>query len=341
MSTSGLLRGDSPESGHVELVPITPKLLAMDQATRQHATVPQELLDYRPEPYAIGPGDTLYITVWDHPELTSPAGTQQQPQANGRLVRPDGTLFYPYIGTIQAGGSTIEQLRDTITERLARFVESPQVDVSVIGYDSQKISLQGAFVDTTPQPVTAVPLTLSQAIGNAGIDTGEADLSGLVLTRDGSQYALDLDALNRERVAADIHLRPGDHLHLPFNDRKEVYVVGEVTRPQTIGFKTTDMSLTQALGRAGGLNPLTSKGKAVYVIRGVEDIRTQTPTVYSLDARSPASYVLADGFRVRAGDVVFVGPAGVTRWNRFLSQLLPLSSIVNNATNVRDNLGSD
>ena len=37
--------------------------------------------------------------------------------------------------------------------------------------------------------------------------------------------------------------------------------------PNAISFKTSDMSLTQALGRAGGLNPETSKGKAVYVIR--------------------------------------------------------------------------
>jgi polysaccharide export outer membrane protein len=30
--------------------------------------------------------------------------------------------------------------------------------------------------------------------------------------------------------------------------------------------------------------------------------------------------------------VVFVGEAGVTRWNRFLSQLLPLSGIIRNAS---------
>ncbi|MBO7942975.1 hypothetical protein JTP77_044770, partial [Streptomyces sp. S9] len=88
------------------------------------------------------------------------------------------------------------------------------------------------------------------------------------LTRDGRQYRLDLDELNRGgSVAKDIYLKAGDHLFLPYNDRKEVYVVGEVVRPQAMTFKTTDLTLTQALGRAGGLNPLTAKGQAVYVIR--------------------------------------------------------------------------
>jgi polysaccharide biosynthesis/export protein len=52
--------------------------------------------------------------------------------------------------------------------------------------------------------------------------------------------------------------------------------------------------------------------------------------VYHLDAKSPAAFAVADRFRLRAGDVVWVGPAGVTRWNRFLSQLLPLSGIISN-----------
>ena len=100
-------------------------------------------------------------------------------------------------------------------------------------------------------------------------------------------------ALNRDGVAQDIYLKPGDRIYLPYNDRKQIYVVGEVRTPQAISFKTTDMSLTQALGRAGGLNPETSKGKAVYVIRGMDDTANLPATVYNLDARSPAAFALA------------------------------------------------
>ncbi|MGN6282863.1 polysaccharide biosynthesis/export family protein [Frateuria sp.] len=325
------------EDSHMQLLQITPELVESSQA--QASTIPQELLSYQPEDYRIGAGDTLYITVWDHPELTSPAGSQQQTVANGRLVRPDGTLFYPYAGTIKAAGLTVEELRQALTKKLSSFVREPQVDVNVVGYGSHRITLEGAFQHTDAQVLNSVPVTLSQAIGVAGINTQEADLSGFTLTRDGQTYPIDLTALN-QGAGGQIYLKPGDKLFLPYNDNKEVYVVGEVIRPQAITFKTTALTLTQALGRAGGLSPVTSSGNAVYVIRGSEKL-TQTPAqVFHLNARSPASYALADNFRVKPGDVVWVGASGITKWNRFLSQLLPLSGLIYQAAGTADRVNN-
>lgn len=341
LSTEALTEDSAPESGHVQLVQITPQLLSSPATDASGNPIPPALLDYQPAAYQIGPGDTLYITVWDHPELTSPAGSQQQTLPNGRLVRPDGTMFYPYVGTIKAAGMNIEQLRKTISTKIARYIDDPQVDVSVIGYGSQRITLEGAFVKTDPQPVTAVPLTLAQVIGTAGVNTAQADLADLVLTRDGHDYHLDLNSPGKGMdMAQSIYLKPGDRLFLPYNDNREVYVMGEVIRPQAITFKTSDLSLTQVIGRAGGLNPITSNARAVYVIRGVSNLQHEPATVYHLNARSPAAFALADNFRVRAGDVVFVGPAGVTKWNRVLSQLLPLSGIVGNAALTNQRLGN-
>lgn len=317
------------EDSHVKLVQITPELVENGQA---QAAIPQELLSYQPEDYRIGSGDTLYITVWDHPELTSPAGSQQQTVANGRLVRPDGTLFYPYAGTIKAAGLTIEELRQLLTRKLSSFVRQPQVDVSVVGYGSHRITLEGAFLHTDAQVLNAVPLTLSQAIGAAGIDTQQADLSGLTLTRDGKTYKLDLTQLNQAEGNQTIYLKPGDKVFLPYNDNKEVYVVGEVMRPQALTFKTSDMTLTQALGRAGGISQVTASGNAVYVIRGSHKLSETPAEVFHLNARSPASYALADNFRVEPGDVVFVGASAITKWNRVLSQLLPLSGLIYQTT---------
>lgn len=326
---------DGTVVGDVELIQITSDTVTTTSPSGQ-AQVPAELLAYRPESYRLTPGDTVLITVWDHPELTTPAGSQQQSVVNGRLVYPDGTLFFPYAGAMQVSGKTIEEVRTLITSRLGKYIQNPQVDINVVGYGG-RVSLQGAFTNTGPQNITPTALTLSQAIGAGGIDVDQADLSGLTLTRDGRSYRLDLDALNRNgTVAPDIFLKPGDHLYLPFNDRKEAYVLGEVLRPQAITFKTTDMTLTQALGRAGGLNPVSSKGEAVYVIRGIETTQQTPARVYHLNAKSPVAFALANRFSVRPGDVVFVGPAGITRWNRFLSQLLPLSGIINNAASAQN-----
>lgn len=340
MSVRALTHGNAPETGHVQLVQITAEWLEANQGTASTEAIAPELLNYQPGPYRIGVGDTLYITVWEHPELTSPAGSQQQTLANGRLVRSDGTLFYPYVGTLKAAGLNIEELRETITSKLAKYIQNPQVDVSVIGYASQLITVAGAFTKTDPQQVTTVPLTLSQAIGSANINTSEADLSDLVLTRDGHDYHIDLNRIEGTTSARNIYLKPGDHLFLSYNDNKEVYVMGEVNRPLAITFKTSDLSLTQALGRAGGLDPVTSSGKSVYVIRGVKDLAREPATVFHLNARSPAAFALADNFRVRPGDVVFVGAAAITQWGRVLSQLVPLSSLVGNAAFAREEINA-
>lgn len=322
-------QADLVESGQVQVVPITTELVA-DYRPAQLSPLPPELLQYKPEGYEIGPGDTLLVTVWDHPELTSPAGTQQEAVANGRLVGADGTFYFPYAGEMVVAGKTVTEVRKELQTKLGRFLREPQVDVNVVGFGS-RVTLQGALVDTAPQELTTAPLTVAQAIGRAGVSVEQADLSGLVLTRDGRNYTLDLDAMNREgNVAPEIFLKPGDKLFLPFNDRKEVYVIGEVLRPQAINFKTSDMTLTQALGRSGGLNPVSAQGSAVYVIRGAEDMAQTPATVFQLDASSPAAFTLADRFALTPGDVVFVGPAGITRWNRFISQLLPLSGIIRN-----------
>lgn len=319
---------------YVQLVPITPQLVTTQQTAAASPALPPTLLDYHPQGYRIGPGDTLYITVWDHPELTSPAGSQQEGSANGRLVRPDGTLYYPYIGLMKVEGMTIEQARQAIASKLAHWIKNPMVDISVANYASQHVVLEGALVKSGAQSLTTVPLTLGEAIANAGVDNQNANLSDVILTRGDQTYHLDMSGYaGKGGPVGKIYLEAGDRVLVPYNDRQKVFVMGEVTRPQALRFKTGDITLTQALGDAGGLNEVTSQGK-VYVVRGAFDRdghQTRRPTVYELDLKSPAAFALADGFDVKPGDVVFASAAGVTRWNRFLSQLLPLTSALSAA----------
>lgn len=326
------------EDGKLELIPITPKLIAMDQAAKREGTLPSALLDYKPEPYRIGAGDSLYITVWDHPELTVPAGPQQQASMAGRLVQGDGSLFYPYIGNIQAAGKTPVELREEISQRLTKYIEAPQVDISILSYAAHRVWVTGAANQSTTVPLTIVPLTLSDAISQAGLSAIEADLSGIKLTRDGVTYDLDLEKLAQQSQGQSIYLKSGDNIYVPYLDRKEIFVVGEVNLPGAYSFRTGDISLSQALGRARGLSQTTAKGDAVYVIRGSHDLQQHPSMVYQLEARSPAAFATASQFQVQPGDVVFVGAAGVTRWNRFINQLLPFTSIIASAASASNDL---
>jgi polysaccharide export outer membrane protein len=338
MSTSDITREGSSESSRVELIPITPKLIAMERATPVRDSLPPELLT-APGEYLIGSNDVLYITVWDHPELTAPSGAQQQIDANGRLVRSDGTLYYPYIKEIQAAGKTIQQLRSDIAEKLSKFVSDPQVDVAVLRFASQKVVVSGAVLKAGPQSISTNPLNVVEALGSAGIDPLNADLSGLLLTRNGRVYPLNLDALNQQGSELQkVYLRGGDQLYLPYNDNKKIYVMGEVNQPRALTFKTRTMNLSDVIGSVGGLNQATSNGNAVYVIRGVENLDVEPARIYQLQAESPSAMALATHFDVQPKDIVYVGPANVTRWNRFISQLVPSAAIIGIGASAQNNL---
>lgn len=339
LDTSEIGTEGSPESSRIELIPITPKLIAQNAATYVSSSVPAELLAFKPQAYRIGANDVLYITVWDHPELTAPSGPQQQIDANGRLVRPDGTIFYPYIGKLDAAGKTIEEVRSTIAQRLAQYVDSPQVDLSVLRFASQKAILAGAVTKAGPMPITTSPMSVVEAIGAAGIEPLNADLSSLTLTRDGREYILDLDSLNGQGAQLhNVFLKDGDQLYLPYNDRKKIYVMGEVLAPQAVKFKTKHMNLADVVGSVGGLNQTTSNGNALYVIRGAENLETEPAKVYQLDAESPTAFAIASHFELKPQDIVYVGPAQVTRWNRLISQLLPSATILGTGAAAGNNL---
>ena len=80
------------------------------------------------DPPGVGPAERAVPGLGGHREQGSrverpaPSGPQQSLEANGRVVRPDGTLFYPYIGAVKAAGLTVEELRASIAKRLTKVI---------------------------------------------------------------------------------------------------------------------------------------------------------------------------------------------------------------------------
>lgn len=100
---------------------------------------------------------------------------------------------------------------------------------------------------------------------------------------------------------------------------KKVYVFGEVMRPGLLPLNDQPMTITDALTLTGSLDPNAADPRHIYIIRG-DFIR---PKIYWLEANSPEKLLLAEHFHLQPSDVIYVSSAIVTRWNRFLNQLLP------------------
>jgi len=290
--------------------------------------------------YRVGPQDVLQVTVWDHPELTTPAGQFRTAADTGNLVRQDGTIFYPYIGIVSVAGKTLEQVRRLLAKKLSTYIRNPQVDVRVAAFRSQKVYVSGEVAKPGMQPITDAPLYVLDAIQAAGgvQNTGqaatEADLEHVKLNRDGTVHVINVLAMLHDGdLSNNIRLRDGDVLHVPDNFNNKVFVMGEVTNPASILIHNGRMTLAEALGDVGGVDMATSNPGQIYVIRGGdlaaadkaghggELAASFKPVIYQLNADSPDALILADQFDLQAHDVVFVSTAEIVRWGRLLNQL--------------------
>jgi polysaccharide export outer membrane protein len=276
-------------------------------------------------PYRIGPQDVLLVTVWDHPEITLPLGQYRTDAASGMVVDEEGFLYFPYVGKFQVRGLTATQTRETLTNQLAKVLQNPQVDVKVLSFRSQKIFVGGEVKTPAVYTVTDVPFTLTEAINRAGGFLATSDDSRIVLTRGEHSYTLDFQAIMRSgNRFGEILLKEGDFIHVPAAQEEPVYVLGELTKPGTLPLIHGHLSLAQALAYSGGILGATADARSIYVLR--QGSTAKGVDVFHVDARNPASLVMADQFALHARDIVYVDAGPLVRWNRVMTLLIPTFS---------------
>ncbi len=284
--------------------------------------------------YEIGSGDVVQVTVWDHPELTIPAGSFRDSESAGQQIGEDGYLFYPYVGTLLAAGMTVPELRRALTEKLSAYIADPQLDVRVVGYRSQKVYVVGEVSMPGVLPLNDLPMMVADAISLSGGLTGNAFKSGVNISRDGRVYKIDLKALYEFADAnQNLRLKHGDFINVLDRSQQKVFVMGEVSRQASVEIINGRLSLAAALGEVGGVNQLSADTGRIFVIRGSD---TDKPQIFHLDAKLAFGLLLADRFEMRAQDIVYVDTAGISRWNRVISQLLPSISVIGIADNVAE-----
>jgi polysaccharide export outer membrane protein len=330
-----------------EVTPITVELVQELRAQSKVENARVEELFASPDPYRIGPGDIISVVVWDHPELVFPTQTYSTGGATfeiptstgganvpGYVVSASGDIQFPYAGVLKVAGRTANEVRDQMARILSRVVRDPQMTVRVLGFRSQRVYVDGEVRNPGMLAIDDAPMTLVEALNRAGgVLNQTGDNSRIRVTRGEHSWYVNIPALLAKGVdPARIMLRTGDIVRVEQREDNKIFVTGEVVRPTSLLMRNGRMTLNEALGDAGGVNPGTANAEMIFVVRRAGDGK---PKVYQLDGASPAALAIAEGFELEPKDVVYVDARDLVRWSRVMNLLLPSTSLIGTAAAVK------
>ncbi len=315
---------DTQLDSRVNVYPITLSLIDKMRLppilAQNNHNLEQRKLNYN---YTLGTGDVLNIMVWSHPDLnpTSTAAYQNRQVSSGTWVNEQGYIFYPLVGQLYVRGKTLHEVHTELTNRLKRYIKSPQININITEFRSQNVSISGSVRQPGRLPITNTPLTLLDALDLAGGLTNEADSHNIKWTHNGIDRTISVqDILQYGDLSQNHLLSNGDIVYIPTNENSKVFVMGEVGRQSALRMAPTGYSLTEALGEAQGMNQDLADATGVFVIRNAPLDREKPIHVYQLNLKDASAYALGNQFKLRANDVVYVTAAPLARWNRVVQQ---------------------
>jgi len=159
--------------------------------------------------YKIGPGDILEIIVWREVAISR----------SDVLVRPDGRISLPLVDDVVAAGLTPMELKDVVAKNLRRYVEAPQVYVTVKDPGSQTVSVLGNVQKSGRYPMLA-PTNVLMALALAGGFNEWAHKDDIVIIRGtgAKQERLPFEyseVISGKKPGQNIRLLPGDVIVVP------------------------------------------------------------------------------------------------------------------------------
>jgi polysaccharide export outer membrane protein len=223
----------------------------------------------------LGVGDTIRVTVYQQPDLTTEARITER-----------GTISMPLIGEVKLAGLSAASAAETIAEGLKKgqYLKNPQVSVAMTALRSRQVSVLGlvarpgryALDDTSAQ--LADVIAAAGGIGAGGTDT-------VTVLRDGKEHKVSV-------LGKGFALKGGDTVNV---ERAPVfYVYGEVTRAGAYPV-VPNMTVMQAIAAGGGITPRGSERR----------VKLRRPTTNGKFVETDAK--LQD--MVKADDVIFVKEA--------------------------------
>lgn len=223
---------------------------ALPCAAQQPPVNAEPLAGYAP---GLMPGDQIEVFSTDLTEAPDVKLT----------IGPDGTVNFPYIGTVKLEGLTPAEVQTKIAEQLKvkQIVLAPVITVNVVNARNYSVTVLGEVRTPTRIPLfSATPLSL--VISSAGGFTPNASLHVLISHANGSAP----EDVEVSRDMHDLHtlnatVLPGDVVAVV--PAGSYFALGEFNHPGVFAIVSTQhLTLLQAVATAGGPTTLGELSRA-------------------------------------------------------------------------------
>ncbi len=158
------------------------------------------------DPYRIGVGDVLHISVWEEPQFTETA-----------VVRPDGHISMPLVSEVMISGLTPAAAEKVLRERLTKFVNRPRVTVTVQEIHSRVVYITGEVQRPGAYPLVD-EMNVVQLIARSGGLTEFAKKKQVYVLHEGSGAKTKVDyskVVQGQHLEENVQLTPGDTVVVP------------------------------------------------------------------------------------------------------------------------------
>ena len=272
-----------------------------------------------PPIYKVGVGDVLQFARL-MPRVSDTGTVSDDYSLRLLPVTSEGYVSIVEVGRVDVVGKTISEAEASISAALLRSGVDPRFEVSVQGFNSQKIFFGGA-VQPMALPFTDRPLSLTEVLTTAGVTLDPSSDKLVKIFRGGEEYRLSVRKLLTGSDPSRYYLQGGDRVYIEnmFYRPETVIMAGEVGSQSLFPISAEARpTLGDAMFSRGALALFTSDSSQIYLIRR----RGDSAVAYHLDGSNPARLSIASEIELRPQDVIFVAEQPVTRYNRVMQQLL-------------------
>jgi len=293
-----------------------------------------------PDP-KIGIGDSITVTIWEAAGgglfgAGITAGVSPGSRSvtiPDQVVARDGAISVPFADRIPVAGKSPLEVQRVIEQRLADKAIEPQALVAITKSISNSATVSGEVVAGARVPLSVNGDRLLDVIALAGGAKAPVYDTFVRLSREGVTATIPMEKLVSE-PAENIYAWPGDVLTL-VSVPQTFSVFGATGTNIQVAFGAQEITLAQALAKAGGLQDLRADPAGVFLFRFeppavVGALKAPplaigpggtSPVVYRLDLSDANSYFFAQRFPVEDKDIIYVANARLNELQKFFTLL--------------------